>query len=80
MTSDSALVGRVLNGETECFRALVERYQDAVYGAALAKTGSFTDAEEIAQETFLAAFESLSKLKDPDRFGSRARSDESTRS
>ena len=69
MESDSALVRRVLAGETEAFRGLVERYQDAVFGVALSKTGSFADAEEIAQEAFLAAFDSLAKLKDPGRFG-----------
>jgi len=67
--SDSALIERVLAGETDCFRPLVQRYQDAVYGAALSKTGSFSDAEDIAQDTFLAAFESLQGLHDPERFG-----------
>lgn len=68
--SDEQLVRRVLAGNTECFRMLVERYQDAVFGVALSQTGSFPDAEDAAQETFLAAFESLGRLKDPARFGS----------
>jgi len=67
---DSDLVQRVLAGEAECFRALIERYQDAVFGVALSKTSSLADAEDIAQDTFLAAYESLSELKRPDRFGS----------
>lgn len=52
MSSDCVLVGRVLDGDRQCFRSLVERYQDAAYGVALAKTGSFADAEDLAQETF----------------------------
>ena len=55
----------MLAGDTDSFRPLVERYQDAVFGVALSKTGSFADADDIAQETFLAAFHSLGKLKDP---------------
>ncbi|MBM4050915.1 MAG: RNA polymerase sigma factor, partial [Planctomycetes bacterium] len=69
MESDGVLVQRVLAGDTDCFRPLVERYQDAVYGVAFSKTGSFADAEDIAQEAFLAAFESLHELKQPSRFG-----------
>lgn len=70
MTSDADLVKRVLVGETERFRTLIERYQDAVFGVALSKTGSLADAEDIAQEAFLAAFEALPALKQPERFGS----------
>ena len=67
--ADAELVRRVLEGEKECFRALVERYQDAVFGVALSKTGSFADAEDIAQETFLAAYQSLHQLGEPESFG-----------
>ena len=47
---DGALVQRALGGDTEAFGALVARYKDAVFAVALSKTGSFADAEEIAQE------------------------------
>ncbi len=67
--TDAELVQSVLEGETGSFRTLVERYQDAVFGVAFSKTGSFADAEDIAQETFLAAFESLHQLAEPARFG-----------
>ena len=70
MESDSTLAQRTLAGETECYRTLVERYKDAVYGVALSKTGSFADAEDLAQEAFLAAYESLPKLKTQAKFGS----------
>jgi len=65
---DAELVRRVVEGETECFRALVERYQDAVFGVAFSRTGSFADAEDVAQETFLAAFEALHQLDEPGSF------------
>jgi len=66
---DGELVQRVLAGETQAFGELVARYKDAVFGVALARTGRFADAEEIAQDSFLAAFEKLTELKDPDAFG-----------
>ena len=70
MQDDAELVGRVLGGETACFRALVRRYQDAVYAVALSRTGSAADAEDVAQESFLNAFERLGQLRKPERFGS----------
>ena len=68
--SDDALVQSVLDGQTAGFRTLVERYQDAVFAVALSKTGSHADAQDIAQEAFLAAYQSLGRLRDPKRFGS----------
>lgn len=67
--ADDILVRRVVDGETSCFRALIERYQDAVFGIALSKTGSHADAQDIAQDVFLTAYKELAKLKDPTRFG-----------
>ena len=70
MESDAALVKRVLGREEAAFGTLVEKYKDAVFGAALARTGHFHDAEEIAQETFLTAFGSLGRLRHPEVLGS----------
>ena len=68
--SDGKLVQRVLAGETKAFRGLVERYQDAVFGVAISRTGSRADSEDISQETFLTAFDRLARLTKPDSFGS----------
>lgn len=37
---------------------IISRYQDMVYGLALAKTGSPADADDVFQEVFLAYFQS----------------------
>ena len=34
--------------------AIIDRYQDTVYGLALARTGSRSDADDVFQEVFLA--------------------------
>jgi RNA polymerase sigma-70 factor (ECF subfamily) len=65
-----ALVRRVLRGDTEAYRPLVENFQRAVHGLTfrlLSRNGA--DAEDITQETFVRAFEYLHSLEDPDRFG-----------
>lgn len=38
--------------------AVIQTYQNMVYGLALAKTGSPADADDVFQETFLAYFQS----------------------
>jgi RNA polymerase sigma-70 factor, ECF subfamily len=58
---DRELVARVLAGRTDDFRVLVERHQASVFRFALALLGNRQEAEDIAQEAFLAAFANLSR-------------------
>jgi hypothetical protein len=62
MKDDIALVAAALSGDPEMFSPIVERYQDAVFAIALARLRNFTDAEDMAQEVFVEAFENLGKL------------------
>jgi RNA polymerase sigma-70 factor (ECF subfamily) len=64
--SDRTAVAQVCGGDSEAFRALVERYSRYVYQVAFRLTGSASDAEDVVQETFLKAFRQL------DRFEARA--------
>jgi len=57
---DCELVSRVLAGRTDDFRVLVERHQVSVFRFAAALVGNREEAEDIAQEAFLAAFANLS--------------------
>ena len=57
---DRELVRRVLAGRTDDFRVLVERHQVPVFRFASALVGNREEAEDIAQEAFLAAFANLS--------------------
>ncbi len=61
--SDSELVRRAQAGDRDAFDQLVERYQNGVYRAALAALGSPADAEEVAQDAFLAAFRKLGDFR-----------------
>jgi len=62
------LVEKAQRGDLEAFGRLVERFQDAVFGAAYALVGNFHDAQDLAQESFIRAWSRLDKLRDPDRF------------
>jgi RNA polymerase sigma factor (sigma-70 family) len=66
---DAELVREALTGGQEAFGALVERYKDAVFGAAFHRLGNFEEARDAAQETFVKAFRNLGKLKRPGAFG-----------
>jgi RNA polymerase sigma-70 factor (ECF subfamily) len=66
---DAELVRRVLAGETEAYRHLVERYQRAVLGVASRLLGNGSDAEDLAQEALVRAYRYLGSLREPERFG-----------
>lgn len=56
--TDTALMARVQRGETELFAELVARYQPALRRVARSRLGRTDWAEDVVQETFLAAFKS----------------------
>ena len=69
-SSDDAIVKRCLEGEVNAFSLLVERYQNAVYGLCYHMVGNFADAQDLTQESFVKAYMTLSRIKDPARFAS----------
>lgn len=68
--SDARLVRETLQGETDSFNGLVERYLGVAQALAFAHVRTHADAEDVAQESFLKAYESLDTLRDPAKFGS----------
>ncbi|HTR55239.1 MAG TPA: sigma-70 family RNA polymerase sigma factor [Kofleriaceae bacterium] len=67
--SDHGLVQRALAGDRAAFAALVERYQRLVVGVAFAITRDRMLAEDVGQDTFVAAWRQLVSLGDPARIG-----------
>lgn len=61
------LVRRAQAGDREAFEMLVERHAAEVYRLAAAIVNEF-DARDISQESFVAAWTTLPKLRDPDAF------------
>ena len=61
--SDAELVAAVLRGDRVSFETLVERYQRAVMGTALAVLGDFHAAQDAAQDAFIVAYWKLGTLR-----------------
>ena len=57
--TDGALVALVLEGDTESFAPIVDRYQTALLRLAKSRLGDQAFAEDAVQETFVNAFKSL---------------------
>ncbi len=61
--SDAELVEQARQGSDAAFGELVERYQKTVFRAAYAALGSREEAEDAAQDAFLAAYRKLSMFR-----------------
>jgi RNA polymerase sigma-70 factor (ECF subfamily) len=66
--SDPELVERARRGEDAAFGTLVDRHRASVVRAALAALGSREDAEEVAQEAFVAAYRHLQDFREDASF------------
>ena len=60
---DNELVRSACEGDAEAFGQLVRRYQERVYMLALQMTRNHADADELSQQAFLRAFESLASFR-----------------
>jgi RNA polymerase sigma-70 factor (ECF subfamily) len=61
--TDAAVVAQVLAGDRDAFRILVERHSRGIYSVIYRMTGNPEDTEEILQETFLRAYQSLQRFE-----------------
>jgi RNA polymerase sigma-70 factor (ECF subfamily) len=61
---------RSQNGDHEAFESLVRDQQRMIHGLCYRMTGSMTDAEDLAQESFIQAFENLGSFRAEARFSS----------
>ncbi|MDW8363060.1 MAG: RNA polymerase sigma factor [Myxococcales bacterium] len=62
--SDAQLVRRIRDGDRWAEKALYRRHASLVLGTAVRLLRDRTEAEDVAQETFLLAFESIGQLRD----------------
>jgi len=68
--NDASLCIAAAGGDRSAFAVLVERHQGLVRAVTFAALGDRALAEDAAQETFVAAWRQLVKLRDPARFRS----------
>ena len=64
----AGLVARARAGDRGAFAALHERFASMVHGVLVARAGA-QEADDLAQEVFLAAWRGLSGLRDTDHVG-----------
>lgn len=63
MDPDELLVKKALKGDEDSFRSLVEKYQGLVFAICFNITGHRQEAENLAQETFIQVYRSLSRYE-----------------
>ncbi len=66
---ETLLVLAAMAGDLSAFDELVRRFRPAVIAVAFQLTGSWDEAEDVAQETFLIALKALPTLRNPQKFG-----------
>ncbi|CAC9973686.1 RNA polymerase sigma factor [Flavobacterium panici] len=66
--SDQHYIDKVLQGETNAFAVLVDRYKDMIFTLALKMVKNREEAEEVSQDTFIKIYSSLNKFKGESKF------------
>jgi len=66
--SDQIYIDKVLQGDTNAFSYLIDKYKNMAYTIAIKIVKSTEDAEEIAQDSFLKAFQKLDTFKGESKF------------
>src|SRR5205807_3489057 len=65
----AAVLARARQGDSEAFRALVERHSRSVFRLAFRMTGNEQDAEDVVQESLLRAYRQLGRFESRANFG-----------
>lgn len=61
--TDSEIIKLILKGDKEKFRMLVEQYQQMVFRTCMGFLHNKDDADDLTQEVFIQAYQSLSRFK-----------------
>jgi RNA polymerase sigma-70 factor (ECF subfamily) len=66
--ADADLVLQSQNGDPAAFEALIRNHQHMVHSLTYRMTGSLADAEDLAQETFIRAYEQIGSFRGASKF------------
>lgn len=69
-TNDQEYIQQTLQGDVQSFGFLVEKYQDFVFTIAYRVVKTREEAEEVAQDSFVKAFQSLASYRGDAKFSS----------
>lgn len=65
---ESKLIEQSLSGDPEAYAALVHQHQQMIRAVTFRMTGSLDDAEELAQDAFLRAYQQLGSFHSGSKF------------
>ena len=65
---DDEIIKECLSGNTDSYKNLVDKYQIRIINTCYKYTKNIIDAEDVAQEVFLKAFQNLSSFKSDSKF------------
>ncbi|MBI9053941.1 MAG: sigma-70 family RNA polymerase sigma factor [Bacteroidales bacterium] len=68
MKEDKYYIDRILNGDVNAFSLLVDKHKNLVFTIALRMLKNSEDAEELSQDTFVKAYNSLKEFKFESKF------------
>jgi RNA polymerase sigma-70 factor (ECF subfamily) len=66
--NDQAIINQIIEGDTNAFTVLVDRYKNLVFTLALQMLKNREEAEEVSQDTFIKVYKSLNKFKGSSKF------------
>lgn len=67
--ADVALIAACQQGDAQAFSVVFDIYKDRIYALCRHMAGNAEDAEDLAQETFVAAFQSIRSFRAEATFG-----------
>jgi RNA polymerase sigma-70 factor (ECF subfamily) len=59
---DNELIRKCLQGETNAFEPLIDKYQKVLFNTVLRMIGDYDDAQDVTQSVFIKAFENLASF------------------
>ena len=68
INDDQYYINLILEGDSNAFKVIVDRYKDLVYTLTLRMIKNREEAEEVAQDTFIKVYKSLKKFKGESKF------------
>ncbi len=67
-TTDQTYIDKVLQGDTNAFSYLINKYKNMAFTIAIKIVKNSEDAEEVAQDSFLKAYQKLDTFKGESKF------------
>ena len=71
--TDNEIITLVLQGDSDKFRVIVDKYQQMVFRTCMGFLHNREDAEDLTQDVFIQTYQSLSRFKGESAFRSEER-------